>query len=120
MKIGIFDPYLDDLGGGEKYMVTLASCLSKENKVVIFWDSPEDLKKVSVRFSIDTSRIKLAKNIFSPRYSLFGRLWESSSYDAIVVLSDGSIPFVLSKKLFLHLQQPFPGIKMSFKTFLKK
>ena len=36
MKIGIFDPYLDDLGGGEKYMMKIAQCLGKNHDVSIF------------------------------------------------------------------------------------
>ena len=66
MNIGIYDPYLDDLGGGEKYMITLAECLSQNNSVTVFWDKPEDLKKVAERFSLDVSRIKVKDNIFSP------------------------------------------------------
>ena len=120
MRIGIFDPYLDDLGGGEKYMMTLAQCFSEENEVTVFWNSPEDLKKAAERFSLDLSRVRLKNNIFSPTCSSFKRWLESLNYDAIVVLSDGSIPFVLSKKLFIHFQQPFPKIKMSLKASLKK
>ena len=120
MRIGIYDPYLDDLGGGEKYMMTLAQCFSEENEVTVFWNSPEDLKKVAERFSLDLSKVRLKNNIFSPTYSSFKRWLESLSYDAIVILSDGSIPLVLSKKLFIHFQQPFPKIKMSLKTSLKK
>ncbi len=120
MRIGIYDPYLDDLGGGEKYMITLAECLSRDNSVTVFWNRQEDLKKVADRFSLDISRITLKKNIFSPNYPFLRRCLDSLSYDAIVVLSDGSIPFVLSRKLFIHLQQPFPKIKMSLKNNLKK
>ncbi|MBI2613514.1 MAG: glycosyltransferase family 4 protein [Candidatus Levybacteria bacterium] len=120
MKIGIFDPYLDDLGGGEKYMITLAQCLSNDNNVTIFWDNKEDLKKVAQRFSLDISKITLRSNIFSPKYSFIKRCLDSLGYDAIVVLSDGSIPFLLSKKLFIHFQQPFPEIKMSLKTNFKR
>lgn len=119
MRIGVYDPYLDDLGGGEKYMMTLAQCLSEENAVTVFWDKPEDLKKVAERFSLDTSRLKVKKNIFSPDFSFFKRCLESLNYDVIVVLSDGSIPFILSK-LFIHFQQPFPEIKTSLKTSIKK
>lgn len=120
MKIGIFDPYLNDLGGGEKYMMSIAECLSRDNSVVVFWDRQEDLRKVAERFSLDISRIKLKKNIFSPQYSFFKRCLDSLSYDAIVILSDGSVPFVLSEKLFIHFQQPFPEIRPSLKTNLKK
>ena len=120
MRIGIYDPYLDDLGGGEKYMITLAECLSRDNSVTVFWNRQEDLRKVAERFSLDISRITLKNNIFSTQYPFFKRCLDSLSYDAIVVLSDGSIPFVLSKKLFIHFQQPFPAIKASLKTSLKK
>ncbi|MBI2028379.1 MAG: glycosyltransferase [Candidatus Levybacteria bacterium] len=120
MKIGIFDPYLDDLGGGEKYMVTLAECLSLNNSVTVFWNKKDDLDKVAKRFSLNISKIRLKKNIFSPDYPFFKRCLDSLYYDAIIVLSDGSMPFVLSKKLFVHFQQPFPNLKMSIKTIIKK
>lgn len=120
MKIGIFDPYLNDLGGGEKYMITIAKCLSENNKVSVFWNNKDDLNKVAKRFGLDISKIVLEKNIFSSSYPIFKRCLESLKYDAIIVLSDGSIPFVLSKKLFIHFQQPFPAVRLSLKTILKK
>jgi glycosyltransferase involved in cell wall biosynthesis len=119
MRIGIYDPYLDDLGGGEKYMITLAQCLSRNNLVTVFWNRQEDLKKVAQRFSLDISKITLKKNIFSSDFPVLKRCLESLNYDAIVVLSDGSIPFVLSRKLFIHFQQPMPSTKMSLINSLK-
>ena len=119
MKIGIFDPYLDDLGGGEKYMMTIATLLSKENDVDVFWESQTDLDKLVERFSLDTSRLKLVPNIFSPKVSFSKRFSESKKYDRIIILSDGSIP-VISSKLFIHFQQPFPNIKRNLKNELKK
>lgn len=106
MKIGIYDPYLDDIGGGEKYMMTIAQILSKEHEVEVFWDKDEDLSIISRRFGINFSKVKRVDNIFSPSVSLLRRLLASKGYDALIVLSDGSIPFVASKKLFLHIQQP--------------
>ena len=120
MKIGIFDPYLSDLGGGEKYMITLAECLSRNNSVTVFWNRKDDLNKVAERFSLDISKLILKRNIFSPDYPFFKRCLDSLSYDAIIVLSDGSIPFVLSRKLFIHFQQPHPAVGMSLKTIFKK
>jgi glycosyltransferase involved in cell wall biosynthesis len=118
MRIGIYDPYLDDMGGGEKYMLTLASCLSSENDVTLFWNKKEDVERVNERFGMDLSRVNVAANIFSHSVSFFKRAVETRKYDALIVLSDGSIPAVLSKKLFLHIQQPIPGVA-SFKTKLK-
>lgn len=119
MKIGIFDPYLDDLGGGEKYMMTIAECLSKNHDVKVFWDNPEDIKKLLGRFSLDLSRIQLVKNIFSQRVDFIKRILETKKYDVIVILSDGSIPFSLSKKTFIHFQQPISISNLDLKTKYK-
>ena len=120
MRIGIFDPYLDDLGGGEKYMMTIAECLSKNHQVYLFWDNSKDVEELLRRFTIDLSKVKITKNIFAPGFGFFNRLLESKKYDAIIVLSDGSIPFLLSKKTFLHIQQPLDGIEnKKLKTHIK-
>ncbi len=120
MRIGIFDPYLDDLGGGEKYMVSIAEYLSRSHEVDFFWEDRDDIKKISERFSLDISKINLVENIFSPNYPFLKRLKKSLNYDAIIILSDGSLPMILSKKLFVHFQQPFPNIRPNIKTSLKK
>ena len=113
MRVGIFDPYLDDLGGGEKYMMTIAECLSKKHSVDVFWDNKNDFKGLNQRFPLDLSKIKIVPNIFSSRVSLLKRLVESKKYDAIVFLSDGSLPLVLSKKLFVHIQQPLETMQIN-------
>lgn len=120
MRVGIFDPYLDDLGGGEKYMMTIAKCLLPNNSVTVFWDKKDDLNKVSERFSLDLKDVRIKSNIFSAKYSLPQRLKETIKYDVIIFLSDGSIPWVLSKKLFIHIQQPLPLLKQSSINSLKK
>jgi glycosyltransferase involved in cell wall biosynthesis len=113
MRIGIYDPYFDDLGGGEKYMMTLAECLSKKHEVVLFWDSQKDIDELLRRFSLEVEKVKISKNIFATSVSFLERLRETKKYDVIIVLTDGSIPLSLSKKLFLHIQQPLPGNNLS-------
>lgn len=110
MKIGIYDPYLDDLGGGEKYMMTIAEVLSKKHEVSVFWDEQKDLDGLLQRFSLDLSNVKLVKNIFSPQVGFWEKMQTTKEYDVIIVLSDGSIPLVFSKKLLLHIQQPLEHI----------
>lgn len=119
MKIGIYDPYLDDLGGGEKYMMKIAECLSKGNDVRVFWDSKQDIEQLLKRFSLDLSKIKVVKNIFSSSYGSLKRILETKNYDIIILLSDGSIPFSLSKKTFIHFQQPLPLQKLTLKSKFK-
>jgi len=111
MRIGIFDPYLDDLGGGEKYMMTIAECLLKNHSVDIFWDNENDLKNLLKRFPLDLANVRIVKNIFNPQTSTLKRLIETKKYDAIIFLSDGSLPLVLSKKLFIHIQQPLESMQ---------
>ncbi len=122
MKIGIFDPYLDSLSGGEKYILTAAKCLSNENEVNILWNpqKEEEIKrKTQTKLGIDLSRVYFAQNIFSKKISLIERLKASYKYDCIIYLSDGSIPLVLSK-LYIHFQFPVEWVNgKSVKTKFK-
>lgn len=119
MKLGIFSPYLDTLTGGELYVLTAASCLSIEHDVFLFWDDPAILEKASEKFRIDLSKVTVVKNIFSKDISTAKRMLLSKKYDGILYLSDGSIPLVASKKLFLHFQFPVEWVENSFQTRLK-
>lgn len=119
MKIGIYSPYLDTLTGGELYILTAASCLSKSNDVDLFWDDKEILHKASQKFSLSLDNITLKPNIFNNNAGLAKRLLATKKYDAIVYLSDGSIPLVASKKLFIHFQFPVEWVKVSVGTRLK-
>lgn len=123
MKIGIYDPYLDTLSGGEKYMLTLASCLSARNDVTVFWDEVSIKNKAYEKLLIDLGRVKVKANIFSPKLSLAARLLQTQKYDLIIILSDGSIPLTLSKKTILHFQFPVEWVKadgITTKIKLKK
>lgn len=86
--------------------MTLASIFAEQHSVDIFWDNPSDVELVGQRFGIDTSSFQVVKNIFATSVSLVSRFLQTRQYDAIVVLSDGSIPLVGSTKLFIHIQQP--------------
>ncbi len=87
-------------------MMMVASCLAKRHEVTVFWDKKEDVKAVEKRFGISFEKIAIQKNIFSPSVNFIKRMRQSRKYDAFVILSDGSIPFVFPAKLFLHIQQP--------------
>lgn len=101
------------MSGGEKYMLTMATCLAQSHDVSIFWDktSQEEIKDEAKRkFDLDLSSISFTPNIFDVRHSLLSRIKESRKYDAIIVLSDGSIPFVACK-LILHFQSPVEWVQ---------
>jgi len=119
MRIGVYDPYLDTIGGGEKYMASAASCLSENHEVSIFWDDKTILDELHERFQINTSNLKVEPNIFNSSVSALERIKKSKQYDRIFFLSDGSIPFLLCKKLFIHFQFPVEWISPSLIARLK-
>lgn len=119
MNIGIFSPYLSTLTGGEKYIFTAASCLSKEHKVTIFWDDPLILEKASEKFNLDLTNVTLSPNIFDNRISFLRRIFKTFSFDRILYLSDGSIPLV-GCRLLIHFQFPVESINTNSFIFLFK
>lgn len=124
MKIGIYTPYLATLAGGEKYMLTLATCLAKYHDVSLFWNKNEEAtikEKARKKLGIDLKDIPFARNIFASSVSFASRFISSKNYDAIVVLSDGSIPFLWTKQ-YIHFQYPVEwvngkGIKTKLKLY---
>lgn len=118
MRIGIYTPYLDTMSGGEKYMLTLALCLAKYHTVSLLWDKQQEQtirSEAKRKFSLSLEELSFAENLFA--FPLLKRLQKSNQYDALIYLSDGSIPFV-SCKLFLHFQ--FPVQWVNGKTLFQK
>lgn len=120
MNIGIYSPYLDTLTGGEKYIFTAASCLSKEHKVTIFWDEGDVIKKASEKFNLDLSNVTVSENIFTNKFGVFKRFLKTLRYDRIIYLSDGSIPIVGARKLLVHFQFPVEWVNTNSFIFLFK
>lgn len=121
MKIGIFDPYLDTLGGGEKYMLTMACTLSRDHDVSLFWNLQEELEikqKTKEKFDIDLARVEFVENIFNKHTSVIARLLQTSKYDLVIFLSDGSIPIV-NTRLFVHFQFPVEWFKTNILESVK-
>ena len=110
-KAGIFDPYLDTLGGGERYCLTVAEALLKNNwDVDLFWRGDELLKKkLEEKFSLKIDRVNFMSKL-NRVTNLPRRFKLTSSYDLIFYLSDGSIPFLFGKKNILHFQVPFKNV----------
>lgn len=122
MRIGIFDPYLDTLGGGEKYILTAAQCLSQKHDISIFWNvsSAKNIKeKAKIKFNINLEKVTFFPTIFDHKTSLLKRLKISRQFDAIMYLSDGSIPLVACN-LYIHFQFPVEWVSASgIKTKIK-
>lgn len=104
MKAGIYDPYLDTLGGGEKYCLALADLLLKSGwEVDLFWGKENLKEKIKKRLGIDLGKAAFV----SPPGNLLKKFIIQRQYDLLFYIGDGSIPFMFAKKNILHFQVPF-------------
>jgi len=117
LKFGFFSPYLDTFGGGERYMLTLASHLSQNNMVDIFWDDSNIKPPLSRFLKIDLTKTRFVANIFNK--SFLGKAYSTYGYNLIFVISDGSVPSTFAAKNILHFQVPFNFPPPDRKTKLK-
>jgi glycosyltransferase involved in cell wall biosynthesis len=138
-QAAIYDPYLDTLGGGERYCLTVAEILLNHGySVDLFWSgNPKLVEKAEQRFSLNLKKLNIVPDIFgikpqkidlieekhnlvkfishsldkgnlSTRLNGFVTKFKTTrNYDLIFYLSDGSTPFLFSKKNILHIQVPF-------------
>lgn len=114
MKIGIYTPYLDSFGGGERYILTIAETLSKMHTVDLFLDNhhltlkPEELKEdLGKHLNLNLSKINLIKSPIGKGGQFLKRLFFLRRYDVIIYLTDGSIFYSTAKKNIIHFQVPF-------------
>lgn len=113
----IFDPYLDTLGGGERYCLTVAHALHQLNwSVDIAWNNPKDIEGAQTRFNMDFGYLRLNKqiyNLFTQKSTVADRYKALSNFGLVFVVSDGSIPILFGGKKFLHYQVPFTHINQN-------
>ena len=123
-KTLIVSPYLDHLGGGERYMLSLANVLESLGHEIYFaWDNLTEITNLAAMFGLTLSDPKLApaiKNLYITHHPL-SMYQATRPYDLVVYLSDGSIPLLGGKRNILHLQVPFHGVRgRSWKNAFKK
>lgn len=104
MKAAIYNPYLDTLGGGERYTLSFAKVLSEVGyDVDIEWSDSSIRDKLSNRFGLKLSeKIKVVDSVN-----------RGENYDLVFWVSDGSIPTLRARKNYLHFQVPFHDVNGS-------
>lgn len=101
MRAAIYNPYLDTLGGGERYTMAFARVLFEAGyEVDVQWTLPAIKNKLDQRFGINLEGINFVADIK-----------RGDAYDVCFWVSDGSIPALKARKNFLHFQVPFHGVK---------
>lgn len=105
MRIALFDPYLDTLGGGEKYFLTIAEYLSINHEVHLFWDKQDIKTKFHSWGNLNLEKIKIVPNIFL-HHSRVSKYQTLKTYDLLFYVTDGSLFFSPAKKNILIIQVP--------------
>jgi len=104
-KIGIYSPYINTFGGGEKYLFNIAQYLSRKHDVSFF--SEESVKqKVKEIFNINLDRVHFLSNSLLRTKNLFNKYLFLRNFDIFFFMTDGSVFFPLSGKNFLIIQSP--------------
>ena len=100
MRAAIHNPYLDTLGGGERYTITFAKVLVESGYVVdLEWKDPEIKKTLEDRFGINLDGVNIVNDIK-----------RGDNYDLCFWVSDGSVPILRARNNILHFQVPFHGV----------
>ena len=100
MRAAIYNPYLDTLGGGERYTSVFAMVLAKNGyDVDLEWKDEGIKNTLEKRFGIKLDGVKVVKDIK-----------RGDGYDLCFWVSDGSIPMLRARNNILHFQVPFHGV----------
>lgn len=123
-KALIVSPYLDHIGGGERYMLSAAAGLESLGYEIYFsWDNLEEISKLSSMLGIELKNPHLDPDIKKLYFSNnpADMYLSTRGYDVVFYLSDGSLPLLGGKKNIIHMQVPFHGVGgKSLKNSLKK
>ena len=97
-KAGIYNPYWDSLGGGERYTAAFTKLLLNHGwQIDIQW-SHDISQDINNRFGLDISQANYVRQLRTMNYKLL--FW----------LSDGSLPTSLAPKTIIHFQFPFQNV----------
>ncbi|MCJ7827653.1 glycosyltransferase, partial [Patescibacteria group bacterium] len=106
----VIDPYLDTLGGGERYMLTAANCLAQLGFETEVWGFGKEWKpKAEEKFGLNLNDLQFVPQKIE-RLTLLHRRQLMKDYDLCFWLTDGSLPFLFAKQNILHFQVPFRGV----------
>ena len=133
MKIALYSPFMaENIGGGERYLLTVAECLLKENHqvdLIIQAQAKVNLKQIKQKFikgfNLDLTKLNFIFGPFDIHSTARDRLNFTKAYDVFYYMSDGSL-FVPKAKLnavhfMIPFNKPLPLIqKLKLKTWQVK
>ncbi len=116
-KVALFDPYLNTLGGGEKYILSILKVLNDEGyEITIFWDKNLSVE-IKNRLSLNFNQLKFLPNIFKNKSFSLSTL---KTFDLFFYITNGSYFFSGAKKNFIYAMVPQKSLyNMNFINRLK-
>lgn len=121
MKIGLYSPFAaDTLGGGERYLLTIAECLLPQHQVdLITSGGQEGLKQKFIdAFHLKLDGLNIVTGPFGPHGSVWQRFRFTKKYDVFYYMTDGSFFIPGAKRSIAHFMIPFnrrPGWRQRLK-----
>lgn len=107
----LYDPYIDTLGGGERYVLTVAQTLLDHGwKVTLAWTNTDIIKAAHQRFGLSLVGLKIdpeLNSLFTSKHDFYSRWQKLHNFDLVFFVSDGSVPVLFGKKILVHFQVPF-------------
>lgn len=118
-QAGLYDPYLDVMGGGEKHILSILQVLEKEGYgVSLFWN--QDLSSpIKNKLNLSFSSLAFIPNIFKSR-SPIEKIKALNKFDVFFYVTDGSYFFSGAKKNVIFCMVPNPALyRMNLRNKLK-
>jgi len=107
LKIALYNPYLNILGGGERHILSIIKALEEETEEInIFWNEnleKEILQKFSLQF---INKLKWLPNIFKKKGNWWEKIIALRKFDLFFYIPDGSYFFSSAKKNFIFCMVP--------------
>lgn len=116
MKIGLYSPYWQTMGGGEKYMLDIARCFP-EDEVIFIGDTENLIKNARDRFGFSHNKISLVADYRADDGKL--KKEKLKNLDLFFYQCDGSVFIPPAKKNILLIQSPVHSPRGTFKDRIK-
>jgi glycosyltransferase involved in cell wall biosynthesis len=119
-KIGLYDPYLDVMGGGERFVLAILQLFERHGyQPVIYWDRDVSAQ-IKNTLNIQFKNITFKPCIFGAGSNQVNRLKELSTLDTLLCITDGSYFFSPAKHNYIHAMVPDHNLyKQTFLNRLK-
>lgn len=108
--VGLYDPYLDSMGGGERHVLSMLEVLEKEAgyEPIVFWDEDVSARIVKT-LNLNFNNLQFKPNIFKNAGTV-SKLTSLKDLDIFIYVTDGSYFFSSAKKNYVFCMVPRPDL----------